>query len=100
MSATPAHLQSLERVRPASTPKPHFLDALAKGAILKRLSQLRDGQLTLLDGDEVYRFGVMTEAFPVSVAVRIHHQRFYSDMAFGGSIGAGEAYIQKYWTTE
>jgi len=110
MSATPAHLQSLDsaidnRGDPAVTPKPHFqkqhfLDALAKRAVLQRLAQLRDGQLTLIDGDAVHCFGKPSDAFPVSVTARIHNQRFYSDMAFGGSIGAGEAYMQGYWTTE
>src|SRR5215831_11756704 len=101
MSVTSVELQSLQaRVRPASTPKPHFLDALAKRAVLTRLTRLKEGQLTLLDGEEVHSFGCMTEAFPVGVAVRIHDQRFYSEMAFGGSIGAGEAYMHNYWTTE
>ena len=105
MSATPADLQSLEspldaRIRPASTPKPHFLDAVAKRAVLRRLSLLREGQLTLLDGDDIHRFGVVTAGFAVNVSVSIHDQRFYSDMAFGGSIGAGEAYMQGYWSTE
>jgi len=105
MSATPAHLQSLNpsierRIEPASTPKPHFLDALAKRAVLQRLSQLREGQLTLIDGDCMQRFGKLSAEFPQSVTVRIHDQRFYSDLAYGGSIGAGEAYMHGYWSTE
>jgi cyclopropane-fatty-acyl-phospholipid synthase len=101
MSATPLDLKSLEaRVQPASTPKPHFLDACAKAAVLKRLASLREGRLTLIDGDEVRCFGEVTDAFPVSVGVRVHDPRFYSDLAFGGSIGAGEAYMQGYWTTD
>jgi cyclopropane-fatty-acyl-phospholipid synthase len=105
MSATPADLQSLEspldaRIRPASTPKPHFLDAVAKRAVLARLALLREGQLTLVDGEDVFCFGAAVADFPVNVTVCIHDQRFYSDMAFGGSIGAGEAYMQGYWSTE
>jgi cyclopropane-fatty-acyl-phospholipid synthase len=101
MSATPAHLQSLEaRIEPASTPKPHFLDAIAKRAVLQRLSLLHSGQLTLIDGNRTYEFGKATGAFPITVRVHVHNQRFYSDMAFGGSIGASEAYMQSYWTTD
>jgi cyclopropane-fatty-acyl-phospholipid synthase len=101
MSVTSENLQQLQvRVRPASTPKPHFLDALAKRAVLARLRRLEEGQLTLLDGDEAHTFGRMTAAFPVGVAVRIYDPRFYSEMAFGGTIGAGEAYMQNYWSTE
>src|SRR5678815_1788957 len=29
----------------------------------------------------------------------VHDPRFYGDLAFGGSIGAGEAYVQGYWST-
>ena len=101
MSTTPDHLQLLDaRIAPASTPKPHFLDSLAKRAVFKRLAQLHTGELTLIDGDEIHRFGRMTDDFAIGVSVRIHDQRFYSDMAFGGSIGAGEAYMQGHWSTE
>src|SRR5882724_9437461 len=101
MSATSADLQSLRSfVKPDSTPKPHFLDAVAKRAVLKRLSQLREGQLTLIDGDKAFYFGEVTERFPTGVVVRVHDQRFYSDIAFGGSVGVGEAYMQGYWSTE
>ncbi len=30
--------------------------------------------------------------------MHVHDPRFYSDIAFGGSIGAGEAYMQGYWS--
>ena len=101
MSATPNHLQSLDtRVAPSSTPKPHFLDSLAKKAVIGRLERLHTGELVLVDGDRSYRFGRLTDRFAVSVTVRIRKQRFYSEVAFGGSIGAGEAYMQGYWSTE
>jgi cyclopropane-fatty-acyl-phospholipid synthase len=101
MSTTHAHLRSLDtRIAPASTPKPHFLDALARRAVLGCLSQLREGQLTLIDGDHTQSFGQPSEAFPVSVTVHVHDQRFYSDLAFGGSIGAGEAYMHACWSSE
>jgi cyclopropane-fatty-acyl-phospholipid synthase len=101
MSTTHAHLRSLDtRVAPASTPKPHFLDALAKRAVLRSLLQLREGQLTLIDGDHARSFGQPSAAFPVSVTVQVQDQRFYSEIAFGGSIGAGEAYMHGYWSSE
>jgi len=30
----------------------------------------------------------------------VHDPRFYSEIAFGGSIGAGEAYMDAYWSTD
>lgn len=105
MSATPADFQSIsagiqKRIAPESTPKPHFLDTIAKGAVLKRLAQLAEGHLTLVDGDKTYCFGKPSRDFPETITVRVHHPRFYSDVAFGGSIGVGEAYMHAYWTTE
>jgi len=32
--------------------------------------------------------------------VHVHDPRFYSEIAFGGSIGAGEAYMQGYWSVD
>ncbi|MEO7727774.1 MAG: cyclopropane-fatty-acyl-phospholipid synthase family protein, partial [Burkholderiales bacterium] len=31
---------------------------------------------------------------------RVHDPRFYSEVAFAGSIGAGEAYMQGYWSVD
>jgi len=101
MSTTPDHLRLLEtRIAPDSTPKPHFLDAIAKRAVLGRLAGLHTGQLTVVDGEQHHVFGKTSADFDVTVTVHIHDQRFYSDMGFGGSIGAGEAYMQRYWTTD
>jgi cyclopropane-fatty-acyl-phospholipid synthase len=33
------------------------------------------------------------------VIVHVHDPRLYGDVAFGGSVGAGEAYMRGYWTT-
>jgi cyclopropane-fatty-acyl-phospholipid synthase len=100
MNAPTAHFESTRRNEPATSQQPHFLDSLAKRAVLQRLERLREGQLTLIDGDNITCFGQLTEAFPVGVAVRVHDQRFYGDLGFGGSIGAGEAYMEGYWSTE
>ena len=42
-------------------------------------------------------FGELTDDFPLTAQVRVLSPKFYSDIAFGGSIGAGEAYIHGYW---
>jgi cyclopropane-fatty-acyl-phospholipid synthase len=80
------------------TPKPHFLDGLAARAVRARLSGLRHGQITLVDGTRHEHYGQRTETCPLNVTVRVHDPRFYSELAFGGSIGAGEAYMQEYWS--
>jgi cyclopropane-fatty-acyl-phospholipid synthase len=87
------------RIEPGVTPKPRFLDQLARRAVLARLQQLRRGRLTLIDGDQTLHFGQPDTECSLDVPVRVLDSRFYSDIAFGGSIGAGEAYMQGYWAT-
>lgn len=71
---------------------------LAKHKILQRLKHLHTGQLTLIDGEETHSFGqTSTELHAV---IKVHDSRFYGEIAFGGSIGAGEAYMLGYWTTD
>ena len=41
---------TLNRIEPAVTPKPHFLDGLATRAVHQRLAGLVHGQVTLVDG--------------------------------------------------
>jgi cyclopropane-fatty-acyl-phospholipid synthase len=72
----------------------------AKTKILQRLAQLQQGQLTLIDGTEQHVFGSMAGASGISVTIHVHDARFYGEIAFGGSIGAGEAYMLGYWTTD
>jgi cyclopropane-fatty-acyl-phospholipid synthase len=89
---------TLNRIEPATTPKPHFLDGLAARAVHLRLAGLAHGQVTLVDGTSHQRYGQRTALCPLNVTLHVHDSRFYSDITFGGSIGAGEAYMQGYWS--
>jgi len=89
---------TLPRPVPAITPKPHFLDGLAERAVRARLTGIEHGQITLVDGNEHHHYGRRTGRCPLSVTVRVHDPRFWSELAFGGSIGAGEAWMQGYWS--
>ncbi len=62
----------------------------AKAQILKRLQNIHIGQLVLIDGDEQHVFGQQGH---IQVNITVHDPRFYGEIAFGGSIGAGEAYM-------
>ena len=76
------------------------LEALARRAILTRLAAIADGALRIEDGAERLQFGALTARCPLSATVRVHDPRFYTELAFGGSIGAGEAYMSGYWSTD
>jgi cyclopropane-fatty-acyl-phospholipid synthase len=36
----------------------------------------------------------------LGATITVHDPRFYSDVAFGGSVGAGEAYIRGWWSAD
>jgi cyclopropane-fatty-acyl-phospholipid synthase len=69
----------------------------AKTKILEQLKKLDIGQLTLIDNGEQYRFGKTNE---IQATINVHDPRFYGEIAFGGSIGAGEAYMLGYWSAD
>lgn len=72
---------------------------LAKAQVLKRLQNLTIGQLTLIDGADQYVFGQTVNRAPVAT-ITVMDPRFYGEIAFGGSIGAGEAYMLGYWQAD
>lgn len=87
------------RIAPGSTIKPRILDGLAKRALFSRLKDLSDGELVIHDNGQEYRFGKITDRCSLKITINVKDSRFYGDIAFGGSIGAGEAYMFNYWET-
>lgn len=79
------------------TPKPHFLDGLAQRGVRERLAQLRHGRVSLIDQGERVDYGMPDARCPLSVQLEVLDPRFWGELAFGGSIGAGEAYMAGYW---
>jgi len=88
------------RITPGSTPKPRFLDGIARRAFFNRLQEIHDGEITIVEQDAITTFGNYTRRCPISVKLHVTDPRFYSDVAFGGSIGAGEAYMAGYWFSD
>jgi cyclopropane-fatty-acyl-phospholipid synthase len=80
----------------AGTTKPGVLDGVARKAVLDRLAQLTEGRLTLVEGDAVHPFGDRT-ANDLAAEITVRDARFYVEVAFGGEIGAGEAWMHGYW---
>jgi len=91
---------TLSRGACATTPKPHFLDGLAQRAVRARLTRLEHGSLTVVDGVSVSTYGRASERCSLAARIEVHDARFWSELAFGGSIGAGEAYMQAYWSVD
>ncbi len=74
-----------------------WLDRLARRIVRNRLAAIRRGEITIIEDGEERTFGRRADEFPESVVIRVHSPAFYSDIAFGGSVGAGEAYIHRHW---
>lgn len=77
---------------------PSLLNRLAKKLVLARLSRLQYGHLCIVDGDKVMDFG--DDDGELCATLQVHDPRFYAELAFGGSLGAGEAYMLGYWSAD
>ena len=80
--------------------KPTALDALARRVVRARLASLQNGQIVVTENGHHESFGAVTDDQPLTVQLTINDPRFYSDIAFGGAVGAGESYIQGFWSCD
>jgi cyclopropane-fatty-acyl-phospholipid synthase len=81
----------------AGAAKPRMLDSIARRGLLGRLQGLRNGHLRLMDAGESFEFGEDCSAAQLSARLEVQDPGFFSDVAFGGSIGAAEAYMRGSW---
>jgi cyclopropane-fatty-acyl-phospholipid synthase len=97
MNANTNILPPVASTYPAKT---RLLDEWAKKGLFSLLRKIHDGQITIVDGGETFTFGKMTNCCSLSAKIHVLNPGFYSDIAFGGSIGAGEAYMAGYWYSD
>jgi cyclopropane-fatty-acyl-phospholipid synthase len=76
---------------------PSALARLGRKLLLAQLERLEHGELRVVEDGGEHRFGHRTARCDVSVTVHIDHPQMYADAAFGGTVGAGEAYIRGLW---
>ena len=77
-----------------------LLAAIAKEIVIKQLNKLAEGELVLIDRKDRYYFGNPANGFQLSAVINVNDDSFYSMLAFGGSIGAGESYIMGHWRSD
>lgn len=73
-----------------------IINKSARSLVLKRLATVEEGGLTLIDGGELHEFG--RQGSELTATVRVQHPDFYRRVAFGGTIAAGESYMDGLWT--
>ncbi len=72
--------------------KTGFVLDLSRRAVLRRLDGLTGGTLVIREGTKTWRFGEGPE-----VRVEVLGSDFWGAVAFGGTVGAGEAYMDGLW---
>ena len=72
---------------------------LARAAVRRVLGAMQLGRLRMSADGQTVDYGRAAEGFP-DVHVTVHDERFYSAVAFGGSVGAGESYMNGWWSTD
>jgi len=80
--------------------KPTALESLARKVVRARLESLQNGQIVITENGRHETFGAVTDDMPLTVQLTVNHPRFYSDIAFGGPVGAGESYIHGCWSCD
>jgi cyclopropane-fatty-acyl-phospholipid synthase len=78
-------------------PRSDALGSLARQLVLKRLESIGHGRLCIRDGRATHVFG---NGDGIEAAITVHDPAFYSDIAFGGSVGAGESFMLGHWRTD
>lgn len=73
------------------------LAKIGRSGLLRALGQLQYGLLTLEEDGTSTQFGKPT-ADGLQATVRVHDTRFWTELLAGGTVGAGEAYRQGWWT--
>jgi len=67
-----------------------------KSAVKSQLNYLSHGKLKLIEKDETTTFVGSIDS-DISAEIEILNDEFYWYIAFGGGVGAGEAYISNFW---
>jgi cyclopropane-fatty-acyl-phospholipid synthase len=75
----------------------HWLDTFARNRVLVLLGGIEYGHLSVNENGNTYNFGQPQERSSLIAHINVSHPGFYRQLLFGGSIGAGEAYMDKTW---
>jgi cyclopropane-fatty-acyl-phospholipid synthase len=94
-SVIPSRATPGTRIVPAASAG--MLAGIARRAVFSHLRKIERGSLTVIEGNELRTFG---RQGGLTATITVHDPAFYTDMAFGGSIGAGEAYMAGFWSAD
>jgi len=73
----------------------NILHRIARSLVFRQLKKIDTGYISIQEGNKRFSFGKKGN---LSAHITVHDPRFYGALAFGGSIGVSEAFMQKYWS--
>ena len=74
-----------------------WVQHFARQQVISRLKKIKIGQLIVIENGQQTIFG---DDASITATITVKDAHFYGEIAFGGSIGAGEAYMLNYWQTD
>jgi cyclopropane-fatty-acyl-phospholipid synthase len=75
------------------------VESFSRKTVLSILQHLTFGRIVLREGDQFHTFGQKNDDFPLEAEITVHSPKFYSSVLFGGTVGAGRAYMDGLWST-
>jgi len=72
---------------------------LARRFMLRVLSHIKVGSLTIHDGDDTHHFGKADVPGEPQAEIVVHNREAFGKVLTGGTIASGEAYIDGDWST-
>ena len=88
---------SIADLAQAGTPSITALQNLGRSALLGQLAKLTTGSLTVAEGGRTHHFGQRATEATLQATIEVRAPQFWADAAFGGTVGAGEAFIHGTW---
>ena len=87
---------------PEATPsRASLLARLGRNLLLNQLRQFEHGELKLIEPDgRQHVFGRRHAGCDLACTLHFDNHQAFADAAFGGTVGAGEAYIRGLWRSD
>jgi cyclopropane-fatty-acyl-phospholipid synthase len=76
------------------------VERLAQRALHGRLQRIAHGRITLVEGHRRTTYGRASDLCDLACTVHVLDPRFHADVAFGGSVGAGESFMAGDWACD
>lgn len=72
----------------------------ARSVTFRLAEHLHDGEITIIEDGRMERFKGAVNPLNLRATITVHDARFYKRFLTGGSIGAGEAYMEGWWSCD